>query len=120
VQEYAEWIAARARGQVVQLAPLAAAFQAARAPDDPALQSAEGEARRLTLYSWLGFRFQDTFPDLVACAAQRVTLDRYIERSLAQRERGRTGQCTACGRPLSRASRDGRCARCRGRQRRSA
>ncbi|NJD09041.1 MAG: hypothetical protein FIB01_00895 [Gemmatimonadetes bacterium] len=85
VREYGDWIAQHAAGRPVRLAPLSARFAGERAADDDELQAAEGEARRLTLYAWLGFRFAATFPDLHEAGTQRVALDRFIERTLAQR-----------------------------------
>ena len=121
IEEYATWIAARADGRVVSLGPLHPAFTKERAAHDQELKSAEMEAKRLTLYAWLAFRFAETFPDLAVCSQQRVALDGFIERSLASRGGTKaTGACTSCGRPLRTRSRDGRCGQCRGRQRRSA
>ena len=88
VDEYGTWIAARAAGRVVALDPLRDTFLKPRAAHDEELQSAESEAKRLTLYAWLAFRFPETFPDLEACGRQRVVLDGFIERSLAERGRG--------------------------------
>jgi hypothetical protein len=79
---------ARARGAEVHLEPLAPVFQKERAFSDDELRGAEMEAKRLTLYSWLAYRFAETFPDLAHCSAQRRALDAFIERSLAAR-RGR-------------------------------
>ncbi|HUF49293.1 MAG TPA: helicase-related protein [Longimicrobiales bacterium] len=120
IDEYGTWIAERAAGGVVELAPLAPVFQKERAAHDEELMSAEMEAKRLTLYAWLAFRFPETFPDLDSCSGQRAALDRFIERSLARKAARGTAQCRSCGRPLQRRSRDGRCGRCRSRQRRSA
>jgi ATP-dependent RNA helicase SUPV3L1/SUV3 len=87
LDEYARWVAARARGGAANLEPLHAGFLKERAADDGELQAAEMEAKRLTLYSWLAFRFAETFPDLAECSAQRIALDRFIERSLARRSK---------------------------------
>jgi len=121
IDEYGSWIAARAAGRVVELAPMHGSFLKERAFHDEDLKNAEMEAKRLTLYAWLAFRFPETFPDLEVCAEQRVTLDRFIERSLATKgaKRG-AGGCSGCGRPLHRRSRDGLCSHCRQKQRRSA
>lgn len=89
VHEYAVWLRAHAGGEEVRLAGLPPRFAKERAADDQELMSAEMEAKRLTVYAWLAFRFPTTFPDIAECSAQRVTLDRFIERSLARRlERG--------------------------------
>jgi hypothetical protein len=85
IDEYAEWIAAHADAREVHLPPLDETFDKEYARHDQELMAAEHEAKRLTLYSWLGFRFAETFPDLDTCTAQRVALDRFIERSLARR-----------------------------------
>jgi hypothetical protein len=87
VEEYAAWIDTRAAGTAVRLEPLRAGFAKPHAADDEELKAAEMEAKRLTLYSWLAFRFPATFPDLAECRAQRVALDRFIERSLGRRGR---------------------------------
>ena len=73
-----------------------AAYEAVE--DDKELQNAEMEAKRLTLYSWLGFRYADTFPDLDYCAEQRVHLDQFIERSLAQKASAGRGEGSRTGR----------------------
>ncbi|MBR9990972.1 MAG: helicase, partial [Gemmatimonadetes bacterium] len=86
VREYGEWIGVRASGGEVHLAPLPPVFQKERAFSDDELRGAEMEAKRLTLYSWLAWRFPETFPDLPHCSAQRRALDAFIERSLAARE----------------------------------
>jgi ATP-dependent RNA helicase SUPV3L1/SUV3 len=111
--EYGSWVEARARDGVVRLAPLRSGFTRDRASDDGELIAAEMEAKRLTLYSWLGYRFAETFPDLDECSAQRVELDRFIERSLAQRGGRRLLVCRVCGDRLPRRWRDDRCATCR-------
>jgi ATP-dependent RNA helicase SUPV3L1/SUV3 len=90
VDEYATWVRAHAHDEEVHLGPLRPALTKEHAAHDQELMSAEMEAKRLTLYAWLAFRFPDTFPDIDGCTAQRVMLDRFIERSLAQRAgRGR-------------------------------
>ena len=88
VAEYGAWVAARAADRAVPLEPLRATWQKERAASDEELQGAESEAKRLMLYAWLAFRFPETFPDLELCSEQRVALDGFIERSLAQRGRG--------------------------------
>jgi len=96
VQEYATWLGEHTAGRAVRLGSLASAFQKERAAGDDELQAAESEARRLTVYAWLGFRFPHAFPDLAESAAQRIALDRFIERSLARRgERRRRGGAAA-------------------------
>jgi ATP-dependent RNA helicase SUPV3L1/SUV3 len=86
IQEYGTWLGVRAAEGTVHLAPLAPVFQKERAFRDDELKGAEMEARRLTLYSWLAYRFPETFPDLAHCSAQRRALDAFIERSLAARK----------------------------------
>jgi ATP-dependent RNA helicase SUPV3L1/SUV3 len=113
MSEYATWVAARARGGEVTLAPLRAGFTKDAAAGDEELMAAEMEAKRLTLYSWLAYRFPGTFPDVEACSAQRMELDRFIERSLARRRDRRGSACRVCGDRLPRRSRDDRCAACR-------
>jgi ATP-dependent RNA helicase SUPV3L1/SUV3 len=120
IDEYGTWMESRAEGDVVELSGLRSAYTKERASHDEELKNAEMEAKRLTLYAWLAFRFPETFPDLEECTAQRVILDKFIERSLAKRGgRGRP-VCRKCGRPLGRGDRGGQCSRCRPRQRRSA
>lgn len=110
--EYGSWVQARAERQEVRLAPLRSGYAKERAADDQELMAAEMEAKRLTLYSWLAYRFPETFPDMHECADQRVALDRFIERSLA-RKAGRGAVCVKCGERLPRRSRDDRCPACR-------
>jgi adenine/guanine phosphoribosyltransferase-like PRPP-binding protein len=86
IQEYGTWMGVRAAGGEVHLAPLAPVFQKERAFSDDELHGAEMEAKRLTLYAWLAYRFPDTFPDLAHCSAQRRALDAFIERSLTARK----------------------------------
>jgi ATP-dependent RNA helicase SUPV3L1/SUV3 len=83
VQEYATWLRAFAFGDDVRLESLASGFLKERAAHDQELMAAEMEAKRLTVYAWLAFRFPQTFPDIEECTRQRVRLDRFIERSLA-------------------------------------
>jgi ATP-dependent RNA helicase SUPV3L1/SUV3 len=88
LDEFANWVDSLARERPVRLEPIRAAFAKERAADDEELMAAEMQAKRLTLYSWLGFRFGETFPDAALCGEQRRMLDRFIERSLAGRSRG--------------------------------
>jgi ATP-dependent RNA helicase SUPV3L1/SUV3 len=111
IYEYEMWLAAHAADEQVAVGPLRGAFAKERAADDEELKSAEMEAKRLTLYSWLAFRYPETFPDIDECGAQRAALDRFIERSLAQRA-GRRGVCVVCGAPLPRRWKDNRCIEC--------
>jgi ATP-dependent RNA helicase SUPV3L1/SUV3 len=83
--EFAGWIAQLAEGDEVTLGPIRAAFSKERAANDQELQSAEMEAKRLTLYAWLAYRYPESFPDLAECDAQRRELDEFIEKSLAMR-----------------------------------
>lgn len=87
IEAYAEWMAHHASGGAVTLDPLRSGFFKEQAFHDNELKAAEFEAKRLTLYAWLAFRFPETFPDLEECTAQRVELDRFIERSLATKRR---------------------------------
>jgi hypothetical protein len=89
IQEYGTWLGVRAAGGEVHLAPLAPVFQKERAFSDDELRGAEMEAKRLTLYAWLAYRFAATFPDLAHCSAQRRALDAFIERTLAARKLSR-------------------------------
>jgi hypothetical protein len=122
IDEYGTWMGLRATDDEVRLEPLASMFEKERAAGDTELRAAEGEAKRLTLYAWLAYRFPETFPDLALCTAQRRALDSFIERSLAARRSRRRTTCAQCGRPLGLR---GRCAYCdtrsrrRGRARRS-
>src|SRR5690606_21052769 len=86
IHEYGTWIGERAVGGEVNLEELPAVFRKARAFGDEELRAAEQEAKRLTLYAWLAYRFPETFPDLDHCSAQRRALDAFIERSLAARK----------------------------------
>jgi ATP-dependent RNA helicase SUPV3L1/SUV3 len=113
VEEFAGWVDAMADGRTVHLAPLGPGFEKERAADDEELMAAEMEAKRLTLYSWLGFRFAAHFPDLAECAEQRVQLDRFIERSLASRGGRGKSVCIVCGERLRGKGKDDRCAGCR-------
>src|SRR5690606_17833808 len=85
IQEYGTWIGIRAAAGEVHLDPLGPGYQKERAFNDEELRSAEMEAKRLTLYAWLAYRFPETFPDLAHCTAQRRSLDAFIEKSLAAR-----------------------------------
>lgn len=85
IQEYGTWLGVRAAAGEVHLAPLPPVFQKERAFSDDELRGAEMEAKRLTLYAWLAYRFPESFPDLAHCFAQRRALDAFIERSLAAR-----------------------------------
>jgi ATP-dependent RNA helicase SUPV3L1/SUV3 len=113
VDEYALWVDAIAANRPVHLAALGRGYGKDRAADDEELMAAEMEAKRLTLYSWLAYRFEPIFPDLQTCVEQRIELDRFIERSLAQRSGHARPVCIACGDRLSRRSSDDRCPSCR-------
>jgi ATP-dependent RNA helicase SUPV3L1/SUV3 len=89
LDEFTAWVDVLARDLTVRLGPLGAGFLGEGARDDEELMAAEMEAKRLTVYSWLGFRFEGNFPELAECAERRVALDRFIERSLAGGGRGR-------------------------------
>jgi ATP-dependent RNA helicase SUPV3L1/SUV3 len=111
VLEYGSWIDAHAHGNEVALRPSRSGYMKERAADDEELKSAEMEAKRLTLYAWLAYRYPQTFPDIVECGEQRRALDRFIERSLAQKA-SRRNVCAKCGTGLPRRWRDSRCAQC--------
>jgi ATP-dependent RNA helicase SUPV3L1/SUV3 len=112
VWEYASWIDALAQGEAVELADMGTGYMKERAADDEELKAAEMEAKRLTLYSWLAFRYPETFPDMDGCSAQRRTLDRFIERSLAMKAAAHRGVCKVCGERLPRNWRGSRCRDC--------
>lgn len=97
VEEFDLWMRAYANGEQVTLEPLRPGYTKERAAHDQELMAAEQEAKRLTLYAWLAYRFPDTFPELDECTAQRVALDRFIERSLAQKPGRRSPGRQAAG-----------------------
>ena len=107
IQEYGTWIGVRAAGGEVHLEPLGPGYQKERAFNDQELRSAEMEAKRLTLYAWLAYRFPETFPDLAHCTAQRRALDAFIEKSLAARRtrRADSGARSGSRRPGGRGRR---------------
>jgi ATP-dependent RNA helicase SUPV3L1/SUV3 len=111
VLEYGSWIDAHAHGSEVSLRPLRSGYMKERAADDEELKGAEMEAKRLTLYAWLAYRYPETFPDIAECGEQRRALDRFIERSLAQKA-SRRNVCAKCGAGLPRRWRDSRCVQC--------
>ena len=84
-EEYRTWMALHASARQVTLRPLPGMFTKDKATTDEELRSAESEAKRLTLYAWLSYRHPETFPDLAVCSEQRIELDQFIERSLAQK-----------------------------------
>jgi ATP-dependent RNA helicase SUPV3L1/SUV3 len=105
VDEFTQWVADLAAGEQVLLPPLRPGFAKERAAHDQELMAAEMEAKRLTLYSWLAFRYPAAFPELDECSAQRLALDRFIERSLAQqavRRGSREGRGERATRPRGR------------------
>jgi ATP-dependent RNA helicase SUPV3L1/SUV3 len=112
VWEYSSWIESFASGERVPLDDMGAGFMKERAADDEELKAAEMEAKRLTLYAWLAFRYPETFPDIEECTAQRRTLDRFIERSLAVKAAAERSVCKVCGERLPRRWRGNRCASC--------
>jgi hypothetical protein len=112
VWEYGTWIESLSMGDPVFLDDLGVGFTKERAADDEELKAAEMEAKRLTLYAWLAFRYPETFPDIEGCTAQRRTLDRFIERSLAQKAAARRNVCRVCGEKMSRNWRGNRCRDC--------
>lgn len=104
------WAAALASGRDIGLAPLPGVFRRERAATDAELHSAEIEAKRLTAYAWLGYRYEEVFRDLEECQTQRVSLDGFIERSLAGRTAGR--RCKLCRANLPASHRHRICNRC--------
>ena len=109
------WMSAFAQQRPVHLRPLGRWIEDERAPDNTELHDAEIEAKRLTAYAWLSFRWPAVFPDLEECQYQRAQLDRYIERGLAKKRFYR--RCVECGRELPPRSRNATCKSC---QRKSA
>ncbi len=80
----------------------------ARTSDE--LLEAEDRVKEVSLYLWLGFRFEGLFPDADAAIASRARLNRYIERTL---ERGELiKRCRKCGQPLDLSYRYSICERC--------
>lgn len=108
--EFGSWVASYAAGREARLAPLAAGYAKERAGNDEELHMAEKEAKRLTAYAWLAYRFPREFPDLEECQRQRAQLDRFIERTLSGRTPGRS--CRKCGEVLPRRSRHALCEGC--------
>ncbi len=108
--EFGSWVASYAAGREARLAPLAAGYAKERAGNDEELHMAEKEAKRLTTYAWLAYRFAREFPDLEECQRQRAQLDRFIERTLSGRTPGRS--CRKCGEVLPRRHRHALCDGC--------
>jgi ATP-dependent RNA helicase SUPV3L1/SUV3 len=108
--EFGSWVASYAAGREARLAPLAAGYAKERAGNDEELHMAEKEAKRLTAYAWLAYRFAREFPDLEECQRQRAQLDRFIERTLSGRTPGRS--CRKCGEVLPRRHRHALCDGC--------
>jgi ATP-dependent RNA helicase SUPV3L1/SUV3 len=108
--EFGSWVASYASGRDAHLAPLAERYAKERAANDEELHMAEKEAKRLTAYAWLAYRFPGEFPDLEECQRQRALLDRFIERTLAGRTPGRS--CRKCGELLPRRHRHPICDAC--------
>lgn len=108
--EFAGWIAEYAAGREARLPKLPKEYTKDRAASDEELHNAEKEAKRLTTYAWLAYRFPTEFPDLEECQRQRAELDRFIERTLAGRTPGRS--CRRCGARLPRRHRFAICDGC--------
>jgi hypothetical protein len=104
------WMSAFARQRPVHLRPLGRWIEAEQTPDNVGLHDAEIEAKRLTAYAWLSFRWPAIFPDLEECQYQRAMLDRYIERGLAKKRFYR--RCVECDRELPSRSRHALCRSC--------
>jgi ATP-dependent RNA helicase SUPV3L1/SUV3 len=98
IQEYGTWMGARARGAEVHLEPLAPVFQKERAFGDDELRGAEMEAKRLTLYSWLAYRFAETFAATAArvCVTRAGSKSRGHEQWQRGQQRESTGQFLGC------------------------
>lgn len=107
---FGNWIANYANGRPSRLPELPPAYLKERAASDDELHNAEKEAKRLTTYAWLAYRFPIEFPDLEECQLQRAELDRFIERTLAGRTPGRS--CRRCGTQLPRRHRYAICDPC--------
>lgn len=107
---FAGWIANFAAGRESRLEELSPEYIKERAASDEELHMAEKEAKRLTTYAWLAYRFPREFPDLEECQRQRAQLDRFIERTLSGRTPGRS--CRKCGELLPRRHRYAVCDAC--------
>ncbi|HET9982386.1 MAG TPA: helicase-related protein [Longimicrobiales bacterium] len=110
VDAYTEWMDAFAHGEPVGVRPLPPWFRKAEVESDQELQAAEYEAKKLTAYAWLAYRYPDYFPDLEKVQKQRRDLDRFIERGLARRSAAR--HCAECGKRLPPRSRYTTCRDC--------
>jgi ATP-dependent RNA helicase SUPV3L1/SUV3 len=108
--EFGGWIANHAAGREARLSELPRGYTRERATNDEELHMAEKEAKRLTTYAWLAYRFPREFPDLEECQRQRAELDRFIERTLSGRTPGRS--CRRCGTRLPRRHRHAICDGC--------
>ena len=95
---YQDWVGAFAQENPVHLPNLPRNFQKPHASDDQELHEAEMEAKTLTVYAWLAYRYAEIFPDLERCQEQRQVLDDFIERSLARTTMGKA--CRNCNRSL--------------------
>ncbi len=104
------WVSAFAQHRPVRLRPLGRWIEDERPPGNDELRDAEIEAKRLTAYAWLSFRWPAVFPDLNECQHQRALLDRYIERGLARKRFYR--RCVECGRDLPPRNRQPTCKAC--------
>jgi ATP-dependent RNA helicase SUPV3L1/SUV3 len=62
------------------------------------LLQAEISVKVLTLYCWLGYRYQEIFPDLQEAEKMRGLANRSIEKALLHKKLGRA--CANCGKPL--------------------
>lgn len=84
VDAYRTWFVAYAVGRTVRVPSVPQRFLGHRiARDDRDLHAAEIESKVLTVYSWLSFRWPESFPDGPRCAELRSELDGFVERSLA-------------------------------------
>ncbi|MBX6364658.1 MAG: hypothetical protein IRZ00_12390 [Gemmatimonadetes bacterium] len=110
VDAYTEWMDAFAHGEPVNVRPLPPWFRKAEVESDQELQAAEYEAKKLTAYAWLAYRYPHFFPDLEKVQRQRRDLDRFIERGLARRSAAR--YCAECGKRLPPRSRFTTCREC--------
>jgi hypothetical protein len=110
VGSFEAWMSSFARNRPVRLRPLGRWIEDERTPGQEELRDAEIEAKRLTAYAWLSFRWPAVFPDLNECQYQRGLLDRYIERGLARTRHHR--RCVECGRELPPRSHNPTCKIC--------
>jgi ATP-dependent RNA helicase SUPV3L1/SUV3 len=74
------------------------------------LLTAEDRVKEVSLYLWLGFRFDEQFPDVSAAIEARTRLNRFIETSLAKGDFVK--RCRRCGTILDLSYRFNICEQC--------